>query len=299
MDLLNDAYLHHRRALGDSLFLPEYRQLDLYATRRKLSFQDPIPEVHRLQAHLLHSVRLLQAALDDHLHANDPLLSEGVRSWQRYLALPRSNATEKMVAEVYRILRIVRIATTRANAHVQVDGGIVRLACTFDRCALSLSISEAGLGLLGSFVLYYLESFHQPYGAAYVEWMLSQYFTDLMNEIKRFADEDRILYQFQPRPYFSRHFRFDCDNPNTQQDDTHYQFEIGKFHNNPVVFPIDFFVVIHDALHIVPIEATQSGKIAADSLSKWKARGAVDTALPARFRGRFVREHMVVGLPMT
>lgn len=299
MKQLADFFAHQRQILGRGLFLPEYRQIDLYDKKKKLSFLAEPSDDGRGPFDLVNAVRLVQVALDDHLRARDPLLSEDVSSWQRYLGLPRKAQTDKLVAEVFRILRILRISTTHAQGHIEIRDGLICLSCTFGRCALSLNITEAGLGLLGSFVVYYLESLSQPYSETYAEWMLGQYFTDLVGEIKRFADEDRVLYQFQPTAFFNRHFRFDCDNPRVRYVDGHLEFDIGKFHDDRSVFPVDFFVVLDNQLHIVPVEALSHNRINGDRLPLWKARCPDNLSLPERYRSRFVRERVVVGLPMT
>jgi hypothetical protein len=290
---------HHRIALGDGLSLPEYRHIDLYDKKKKLVFLDDSAAENSAQLSLLNAVRIVQVALDDHLSAQDALLGESVSSWQRYLSLPRTSQTDKLVAEVFRILRIVRICVTHAQGHLEVRDGLIRMSCNFGGCMLSLNITSAGLGLLGSFVVYYLESFAQPHGETYVEWMLSQYFTDLVDEIRKFSDEDRVLFQFQRKAFFNRHFRFDCDHPRVSQSDDHYTFEIGKFHADRAVYPIDFYVVLDNCLHIVPVEALKDGRLACEQLPRWKARCPDNESLPGKYRHRFVRDRMVVGLPMT
>ena len=45
-------------------------------------------------------------------------------------------------------------------------------------------------------MFYYLDSFRQPYSEAYVEAMLLQYFLDIVAETRKFADGDRVLYEF-------------------------------------------------------------------------------------------------------
>lgn len=294
-----------RHALADDynsrfaidLHLPEHRQIELYTKRRKLTFLDaetasPLPTdlLGVLTADMLLE-QALTAAADD--------LMEGKSSWERYQALPRKTATDKLVAEVYRILRIVRVAAGHAQGHIEFDEGLVRIACVFKRCSLSLNITPAGLRLLQSFVRVWLDAPRQPYSEAYVEAMLTQYFTDLVMEIRKFSDEDRILYQFQQRYYFNRHQRLDCDNPKYIVQDGKFRFEIGALYADSVRYSIDFFVAINDRLHIVPVEALTDGALPESELPRWQTRPEFATALPDSFRARFGREVMVVGLPMT
>ncbi|MDD2770108.1 MAG: hypothetical protein PHT19_15385 [Methylococcus sp.] len=286
-----------RRHFGAGWSLPEYRQVELYTKRKKLEFgEDPAPG-DGAEAYL--GVHLAVQLLESHLLGAHEELMEGLSSWERYLALPRRNGVDKLVAEVYRILRIFRVASLHRDGHMECHEGLIRISCTFRRCALSLNITPAGLSLLESFVYTYLGSSAKPYGEAYVERLLLQYFIDIVAEIGKFADEDRILYQFRNPGFFNRHFRFDCDNPRLESSEGHYCFDIGATYADPVRYPIDFFFGVADQLHIVPVEALKNGRLAESELSRWLAREPYQTHLPAAFRQRFGREVMVVGLPMT
>ena len=300
MKLLQEMLIGSRRALGQGWHLPEYRQIELYTKRKKLSFRDsPARTAEGEEAPDPFAPLSALMLLESHLAAADPELFEGRTSWARYLALPRHTGTDKLVAEVFRILRIFRIAATHAQGKLEARDGLIRAACHFNRCALALNITPAGLSLLESFVFYYLDSFRQPYGEAYVEALLTQYFTDIVGEIHKFADEDRVLYQFRPGfAYFNRHFRLDCDNPRYEAEIGHIQFAIGAGYSDPVRYPIDFFLPLDDGLHIVPVEALRAGRLASSDLPRWRARHSGEP-LPAHFRMRFGRETMVVGLPMT
>ncbi|MDR3393739.1 MAG: hypothetical protein P4L70_01935 [Parasulfuritortus sp.] len=293
---LNDIIDDSRRHFGYRWRLPEYRQIELYTKRKKLVFLDKdsatdLPDV----LGVLVSASLLEDAL---LRSDDDLM-EGKTSWERYLALPRVTTTDKLVAEVYRILRVFRIAVSHAKGHLEMSEGLIRTSCTFKQCALSLNITPAGLSLLESFVHVWLDAPRQPYSEAYVEALLMQYFTDIVVEIRKFADQDRVLYQFHQRHYFNRHQRLDCDNPRFTLNDGTIRFEIGPLYADPVRYPIDFFVSVHDRLHIVPVEALKNAEMPEAELARWQTRPEFATALPDTFRSRFGREVMVVGLPMT
>jgi len=300
MKFLQELVTTSRRAVGQHWQVPEYRQIELYTKRKKLAFRDEsaAPGIGENRPEVFGPLNALML-LETHLDSADPELFEGKDSWAKYLALPRQSATEKLVAEVYRSLRIFRIAATHAQGRLEARDGLIRAACNFKRCALALNITPAGLNLLESFVFCYLDSFSQPYGEAYVEALLTQYFTDIVGEIHKFADEDRVLYQFRPKfAWFNRHFRLDCDNPRYSVDADAFQFEIGAPYADPVRYPIDFFLPLDEGLHIIPVEALKDGRLAASELPRWRARSGNDE-LPAHFRMRFGRELMVVGLPMT
>lgn len=297
MTLVNDLVNDLAAGSKNRLSLPEYRQIELYSKRKSLNFAEAEPGCEGPLS-LISGVCRAFFVLDAYLaSAHQP--TDGETSWRRYLGLPRAGATQKAVAEIYRILRVARTVVFHPQGHVEMTDGIVKINGAVNRVALSLELTPAGLTLLESAVAYYLGSLRAPYSDAYVEAMLTQYYFDIVAEIRRFHDEDRILYQFRRKFLFNRHFRFDCDNPKTQFDDGALVFEIGAAHENPALYPIDFYVEVGHALHIIPVEALSRGGLPLTDLDKWRVRGADANALPADFRLRFGREVMVVGQPMT
>ena len=296
MKLLPELLADYQTHFGSKLSLPEYRQIELYTKKKKLAFADPLPPTDPFVAAAL-GPNIAFMLLESHFQAENPAL-ESAGTWATYLAVPRQTTSQKIVAEIYRILRIYHIASTQKNGHVDIEDGIIRTYCSFDRVALVLSISTTGLGLLQSFVHYYLNSLNQPYSDAYNDLIIQQYFADIVVEIKRFNDVDRVLYQFHKKLYFNRHFRYDCDNPKFEITETHCKFEIGPMYRNPAIYPIDFFLEMTGKMYIIPVEALIDGDIALDQLPKWEAK-IPNATLPASFRSRFGREVMIPGLPMT
>jgi len=277
---------------GNRPSLPEYRQIELYTKKKSLSFAAPEPAPSLPLAAIAGTCRSFLAL--------EALLGGGEQpSWTTYLSLPRDTATGKLVAELYRIARVARRVACHPQGHVEVEGGVVRFNGAIDRVALSLEITEAGLALLDSATTYYLGALEEPYPEAYVEAMLTQYFSDLVGEIKRFADEDRVLYQFRQKYPFSRHFRFDCDNPRVAIGDGICRFEPGERYGDSARYPIDFYLILDNTLHIIPVEALSDFALPLADLPRWRARLSEGQTLPARFRPRFAREVMVVGQPMT
>jgi hypothetical protein len=292
------------RLIGNSAFgwssrlrLPEHRQIELYTKRKALNFLDPPPPE---EAPMDRIAAVCRAALAfEAYYAGIHPTEKPLTSWERCEELPRATQTEKILAEMYRVLRIIRKIAFHANGHVELRDGNVSLKGAIDGWALSLEITAAGLDLLESTVAWYFFSRTSPYPEAYVEAMLAEFFFDVVAEIKKYWDEDRVLYQFRRRAPFNRHFRFDCDNPKAAYEREFVQFEIGPLYRDPARYPIDFFAILDDVFHIIPVEALKDGRIERKDLTKWRARGIENLSLPASFRTRFAREKIVVGQPMT
>lgn len=296
MELLNDLVAGLQAMSGGRLSRTEYRQIELYTKKKTLAFAEEVVPSSALPptAGACWAALLLDAALD----ARHPAI-EGKTGWSKYQALPRVTPTDKVVAELFRMLRVVRAVAVHPHGHIDYEDGVVKINGAVHHVALSLEITPMGLALLESAVAAFLGSASQPYGDAYVDALLLQYLADIIGEVKRFADEDRILYQFRPPFFFNRHFRFDCDNPKVSIGDGRISFEVGAIHRDTTRTPIDFFVVHDNALHIVPVEALRDFALPLDELPRWRIRSADAVTLPASFRQRFGREVNLPGIPMT
>lgn len=279
--------------------LPEHRQIELYSKKKRLAFADePPPDPLAAVRPLLVEACQMFSLLDTFCESRDPKLEEKA-GWERYLALPREKQGDKLVAEVYRILRVLRLSLVHRQGYIEIAEGLIRAGCNYKLCAQSISLSPTGIALLNAFVRYYLRSFAEPYGDAYVEAMLAQYYVDIVAEIHRFADEDRVLFQFRQTLPFNRHQRLDCDNPKISRDEGFYSFDISSMYRDSLRYPIDFFLVIDNQLHIVPAEALRDCRLPMAEMPRWLARSEDGVSLPASYRLRFGREKVVVGLPMT
>ena len=296
MDQFSDLIAEIASRSTARLSLPEHRQIELYTRKKALAFSaDAVrsPDLASVGGACT-AFLLLQAALE----TDDPA-QEGRTTWDIYRGLPRTSTGERVVGEIFRVLRVVRKVAVHRQGSVAIDGGLFRLFGTIDGTVLALDISRAGLDLLGSAVAYYLGSLDGPYSAAYVEAMLLRYFADIVDEVKRFSDEGRSLFQFREPLRLNRHLRLECDTVRVRNADDAWHFDIGAAFRDARNFPIDFFVVIRDVLHIIPMEALTDGAIAAVDLTRWRARGTDCTALPAAFRMRFAHEIMPTDVPMT
>ena len=280
------------------LSLPEYRQIELYTKKKTLAFADEAAaeaaEAQEAVANLSRVFTLLDGALGEPLGTDDPMAA-----WRKYQALPRRDGIGKLTAEVYRTLRIFHATITHPSGRVETRNGLIKASSTIDHTALAIRISRVGMTLLESFVVTRLEADALPYSDSYVEAMLCRYWADIAAEIHWYYDEDRVLYQFRDELGLNRHFRFDCDNPRLRVEGDVLAIEIGAAYRDAARYPIDFFVVVDDTLHIIPVEALRDGTLPLSELPRWRARLPDGLTLPAHFRPRFGREAMVVGQPMT
>lgn len=296
MKLLPALISDFARRFGGELRLPELRQIELYHRRKHLGFAEAATISQPLLPDLL-GVLTSFSLLEGWLQSRQ-LELEGKTGWDAYQALPRKSDADKVIAEVFRILRVVKTAVVSPLGHVEVENGLIRFFVTHHACALSVTVTSAGLGLLESVVAWFLGAQSQPYPAAYVEAMLLSYFTDIVEEVKRFNDEDRVLYQFGRRLRLNRLRRLDCDNPKCKFEGNVCILEIAKPFQDAAHYPIDIYLTLDGGLYIIPIEAAPGGRLAVSELERWKARTEDGADLPADYALRFGREPVVVGQPM-
>lgn len=253
---------------GASLHWPEYRGLEMYGGKPQGLSQQWAPPAAQCEGvdpalvpwlagpwQLLH---LLEA--DFMLRGLVPL--EGQASWQHQLALPRQDQAQKLVAEGYRLLRLVRIALCHPQG--QLKGSRDRqgrlqglsLGCHANAYPVQCGISLVGLQLLQSMLLFYLqERDGGRVGPAYLQAMLLSYYTDLVAEIHEFEDEDRALCQFHPGLELNRHARLECRNPRFGVAEAHCLIQLSPRLAAGPVRPIDFFLHLNDGHYRVPMEA--------------------------------------------
>lgn len=278
MVLLDDALTDFAGRFGTRL--PEHRPVELFSRKRRLPVApaDPAPMVDSLS--LAAAYALLEAIYD----RQDPHF-DGKSSWQKYLGFAALSGPARIAAEIFRILRVAHLATVTSSGYVEERDGMIKIGSLHQDNSVSMVITGAGLDLLVSAVAWYADAGRQPYGEAYVEAMLTAYYADISAEIGWYNDENKVPYQFRRKLDFNRHLRLDCDNPRYRETEEGYLFEINAFRADPWRYPIDFYLMVDDRLHIIPVEALTAGLLPVADLVLWQARSG--GALPAHFRFRF------------
>jgi hypothetical protein len=299
MNGLIDSITEYLTRSGNQRFLPEHREIKLYSNSAGVRFMGDDKGVSRnLPIPGLLNTGVAFMLLDTFFESRDSSL-EGKTCWEKYQALPRSSRIDKMVAQVYRMLRVFRMALVREGGSIEESRGAVKIGCIENATVFSLIITRSGLTLLESFVVCYLNSFRQPYGEAYAEALLSQYYADITNEIKKFQDEDADILRFRKQCEFNRHFRLDCGNPKYAIVGDHLVFEIIDSFYDPLRYPIDFFVMVDEELHVIPIEALTHKKLPIQELPVWKARTLDGKNASSQLHLEFGFETLSNGGPMS
>jgi len=265
-----------QRAWGADWSLPETRRIEMYTRKKKRDHPLDTSEAPRCAeiAGARHAFALLEAACAGTLK----LYADEMRSWELYQVLPRASLSDRIVAEAFRLLRIVRIGLEHPAGEIRLGDDLVKFECLDKNYPVMLGITPAGLRLLQSLVFYYLDAPNHEYGEAYTESILSAYYTDIVTELRGFEDEDHALYQFRRPIYVNRHFRLDCLNPRTWVEDGRCHVELGPVHNDQHRFPLDFHILVQDQDYIVPVEALTDNSIELFALERWKVRTRQETA---------------------
>lgn len=269
--------MEHRRAMldgfriawGSGWSLPEIRHIEMYTCKRHDAVlantgTATCPEL----AGARHALSLLEVALPHSANC----FPDGLSSWDLYRLLPRKTLTERIIAEAFRLLRVLQISLEHPAGEVHLEGNLVRCQSLDKNYPVALGISRIGLNLIQSLVFFYLDAFDRPWGDAYVEAILSAYYTDIVGEIRGFEDEDHALYQYRPPLTINRHFRLACTNPRYMVEDGYCRVELGPIHSDPTRFPLDLYLKIGGTHYIIPVEALTSNAIAMAELARWETR---------------------------
>lgn len=299
MDGLIDSITEYMARRTDHGSLPEHREIKLYSNSAGIRFMGDDRGISRnLPIPGLLSTGVAFMLLDAFLESRNPGL-EGKNPWERYQVLSGKSRTDKLVSQVYRMLRLFRMGLLHPGGIIEESRGAIRAGCTANATVYSLIITRSGLSLLESFVLCYLNSFRQPYGEAYVEALLSQYYSDITNELKKFHDEDADILRFRKKFEFNRHFRLDCGNPRYTARGARLAFEIMDSFNDPVRYPIDFFIMVDGELYIIPVEALIQKELPLEELASWKARVIDGKMGSSQLQLEFGYENLSDGGPMS
>jgi hypothetical protein len=263
------------RSAGSSVHVPERRFLDLPADFRqgtKVQVRD-LPQ-ERFPAEPFAGAGAPLSAfmlLDRYLASCHPSLA-GRTSRERYRSLPRNNRSERLVAELYRILRLYDVVGMNGGT-IRSESACVHLNHVVDSIAYSCRISLPGPELLVSFVHYYLSLPFRRDPPAYVEAVLSSYYNDIVDQIRNFHDEDANVLVFHTGVKINRHVRFICgDAPYRFDGDGHVTFGIEEYFRNRGTVPVDFYIEIDGELFIIPVEALDNGRLPRSELESWKAQ---------------------------
>lgn len=276
-----------RKSHGSDWHQPEYRGLEMYSAKKRSADAQKVQNdaVFSGKQTMLLSLQGAWSALnllEAYFSQQQPQTLEGVTSWLRYQQLPKKQIADKIIAETYRLLRIVRVAWLHPDGQIEKRGNITELCCNSNQYPLILKITDTGLSLLQSLVFYFLNRAQTQYGDAYHEAMLQSYFTDLIGELRGFEDEDRVLCQFRPGLNINRHWRLDCENPRYQVTDGFCVIQLNPRYDDGVCHPIDFHLRLNDRFYVVPMEALTPFSIAEDkryinaisltALDRWECR---------------------------
>jgi hypothetical protein len=193
-------------------------------------------------------------------------------SRRRYLDLPRSDRMQSLVAEVYRLLRVVALAGASPAGRLEERGGVLRLSLVTNPTVYSAKFRPGALELLASFVAYYLSWERGFYPRRHAEGILDAYYADAIAEIRSFHDEDAEVRVFRREFRMNRSIRYAVGNAAWESADGFVRFLPGERYADPVQFPIDFFFRFDGRLHIVPVERLEGWRLPEDELTQWRAR---------------------------
>ncbi|MBM9614110.1 hypothetical protein JWJ90_07395 [Desulfobulbus rhabdoformis] len=253
--------------------LPEYRELEMYTNSSVIQLCDPECAEENNGWNIPQVMDALEAFsfLDGYWESVKPQFA-GLPPEQRFIRLEPRTQTERIMGQIYRILKIIRQGIAAPDVRIQTGRGLFKMNYVAPPYAFALHISFGGLEILTASIVVYLNSFRQWFPEAYLEAMLGQYYEDAANEIKYLSDEIGSVQQFRKKMFFNRHHRLRCGSARYSLTSDSLVIDVGPRYANSFLYPIDFFLQVDGIFHIIPAEALEEGKLPREQLADWQVR---------------------------
>ena len=277
MQSVDLAALAMLSGLGGASSLPRERKIELYSNSSQVKlYNDKSSQDSPWQRPEVAAALAAFAALETHFELLNPKLA-GLGARERFLELAPKCRVERLAAQVFRILKIVRLGATAPGNRLKCEERVFQINYIGEPFSFGLRITLAGLDLLSGFTAAYLSGPLRPHSEAYQELLLNQYYEDIIAEIRYLSDEDGNVLHFRKTHDFSREFRYLCGGAKYLLQPQRIEIEIGERFADKARYPIDFFLQVEGEFYIVPCEVLGEGaRLERGELLKWRIRQDFD-----------------------
>jgi hypothetical protein len=224
--------------------------------------QIPIPDILSTSIYFM--------VFDSYLESKNPNL-EGESFRQKYLDLPKGNNMERIVASIYRILKVYRNATVHQMHSILHTASDIRIDYLFSKTNFKLEISNQGIKTLQEFILCFFQYCESIYSDSYLELLFNGFYLDILKEIKDFNDEDgNILLSFPG--LINRYQRSDCKIKNYSIHNNELDFHFPDKFYDSTKYSIDIFFEYNNREYIVPNEVLNGKKLTIEKINLWEKK---------------------------
>lgn len=253
--------------------LPEQRKVELYsnALEVKLYAEAPGEPAGPWSVPEIMDAFCAFQMLDAQLEAERPELN-GLSLRGRFKALKPADRVESIVAQTYRVLKVIRRAAAAPGARFKIGERVVQVNYVENPFSFGLHITFTGLELLAALVATHLDMRRSPYPRAYEEALLTQYYEDAADQVRFLSDEDGNLVHFRRTLEFNRSCRQQCGNAHFTLGPERLEIDIPERFRDAARQPIDYFLCVEGVFHIIPGEALRDCGLAREELPRWAAR---------------------------
>ena len=260
------------RKINTEIQLPERSGLEMKDNNTiniKLSFVDSFSQMHSVVPDILET-SIFFTVFDSYFEAKNPSL-EGASFRSKYLSLPKNNNLEKIVASVYKILKVYRNATVHHFSSIVTSDNLHIINYSFNGTNFKLEITNRGIKILKSFILCFFYYYESLFSDSYLESLFNGYYANVLGEIQEFNDEDGSSLIRFPDSICSN--RYDCDSIKYSISNGELVFRIPDKFNEHTEFPIDIKFTYNGKVHILPVEVLNGTKrINIDNVRLWETR---------------------------
>lgn len=235
----------------------------------KINCSDRMRVSTPLQGNIAFLVMLYFTVLDAYIDTVNPLL-EGESFRNRYLGLVSNSDKQTILSQVYRILKVLRNAATHSRNSLCVNNGVVTVNYPFRNTQFKLEVSQFGLELIGTVVIYLAANRLQP--EAYMEALLRTFYDDISREIRVIEDEfGTSLENISWGVKLKRGRRIKVENPTVSANNVSIKINVPSLHSTDQQFSnYDFPLSINGVDYLIPAEVLdQKGEIHCNQLMHW------------------------------
>jgi hypothetical protein len=225
----------------------------------------------RIKIPSLLEISIYFMVFDSYIESKNQSL-EGLSFRQKYISLPQNTNLEKIIAQIYRILKVCRNAIVHSMSSIVNDGNCLLINYVNEKTGTNfrLKVSFKGIKIIKNFILNYLIYQKSRYSNLYKEYLFNSFYNDIIQEIYDFNDEDNKLVNIDSRS-ICRFIRYNCCTIKFTVDDDMIVFNIPDGFNDSIKYPIDIYIEYGKIKYIIPIEITNSLKsIKISELYMWK-----------------------------
>lgn len=254
------------------LHFPEIMAMEIGSRgvkKLKICFCDKIGGNTPIQGNIAFLIMLYFTIVDTYIDTIVPHL-EGASFSRRYCGLNGHTDKQIILSQVYRMLKILRNSAIHSRNSLSINNEIITVSYRFRNTSFKLNISQLGIELIGTVVIYLATKRLQP--EAYTEALIRTFYEDIMKEMTGIEDEfGTSLEPISQEIKLKRGTRINIENPGVVSNNVSIKFSVPGLHAmGQGSSNYDFLLSMDGVKYLIPAEVLdENGEIHREQLVHW------------------------------